>query len=127
MGFITLLKKGKHVKRFILLSVCFVFMAAFVSGCATRNAKVSKLKLGMVPDEVVDAIGKPSAIRASKIYEGNEWTEVWEYPSPVFTWAPKTYWIYFENGKVVQWGEPGDFLGGGNANVSEYSNQKRIR
>jgi hypothetical protein len=44
---------------------------------------------------------------------------------------PKTYWVFFENGKVVQWGEPGDFSGqqisGTAVPVGDYSKQKTIR
>ena len=93
------------------------------------NTNVSKLKLGMTPDEVLKQIGKPYTIRAAKVYEDNEWTEVWEYLAPALTWNPKNYWVFFENGKVVQWGEPGDFSGqsGASVPVGEYSNQKRAR
>ena len=35
--------------------------------------------------------------------------------------------IYFENGKVVQWGEPGDFSGSTAAAVKEYNPNKSIR
>ena len=46
---------------------------------------------------------------------------------PVFTWEPKVYWIYFENGKVVQWGEPGDFSGSAASAVKEYNPNKGAR
>ena len=43
---------------------------------------------------------------------------------PAFTWTPKTYWVYFKNGKVVQWGEPGDFTGKQVLAVLDYSEGK---
>ncbi len=83
----------------------------------------------MTPDEVRDAMGDPYTVRAAKIYENGEWTQIWEYQPPPLTFNPKTFWIYFENGKLVQWGEPGDFSGrsGINVPVSEYSEQKVLR
>lgn len=116
--------KNVIIRRCVLVLCVLLFSA----GCTTTtNVKVARLKLGMTPDEVIRQIGKPYTIRAAKVYEDNEWAEVWEYLPPSLTWNPKTYWVYFENGKVVQWGEPGDFTGGSGANVSEYSSQKRIQ
>lgn len=50
-----------------------------------------------------------------------------EYLPPAFTWTPKTYWVYFKNGKVVQWGEPGDFTGKPVLAVLDYSEGKGTR
>lgn len=99
--------------------------AAVICGCSTVN--VNDLKLGMVEDEVRAAIGEPTSIRASKQYADEETAAVWEYLPPLFTWAPKTYWVYFENGKVVQWGEPGDFSGSTATAVKEYNPVKSSR
>ena len=104
-----------------------LMLAFLLSGCASSNAKVGKLQLGMEPEAVREAIGSPYSIRAAKVYEGEEWTEVWEYLPPAFTWNPKTYWVYFENGKVVQWGEPGDFTGSSVTAVREYNPNKSDR
>ena len=102
-------------------------LALGLSACASWNVDVSKLQLGMEPEAVREAIGKPFTIRAAKVYEGDEWSEVWEYLPPMFTWTPKTYWVYFENGKVVQWGEPGDFSGAPAGAVREYNANKTAR
>ena len=102
-------------------------LAFSLSACANWNVDVGRLQLGMEPEAVREAIGKPFQIRASKIYAGEEYSEVWEYLPPAFTWTPKTYWVYFENGKVVQWGEPGDFSGATAAAVKEYNPNKSIR
>ena len=102
-------------------------LAFGLSACASWNVEVSKLQLGMEPEAVREAIGKPFTIRAAKVYEGDEWSEVWEYLPPAFTWTPKTYWVYFENGKVVQWGEPGDFSGSSASAVKEYNANKSAR
>ena len=95
-----------------------------LSACASWNVNVGKLQLGMEPEAVREAIGKPFTIRAAKVYDNEEWTEVWEYLPPAFTWTPKTYWVYFKNGKVVQWGEPGDFTGKTVEAVLDYSEGK---
>ena len=83
-------------------------------------------------------MGPPYTIRASKKYENGETSAVWEYIAPVFSAAAfsdkydKTYWVIFENGKVVQWGEPGDFSGseksseGDNVLIKDYFNKKII-
>ncbi len=99
-------------------------IALTMGACASWNVNVAKLQLGMEPEAVREAIGKPFTIRAAKVYDGEEWTEVWEYLPPSFTWTPKTYWVYFENGRVVQWGEPGDFTGRPAPAVIEYNPNK---
>jgi len=100
---------------------------AFMAGaCASWNVDIDRLQLGMEPEAVREAIGDPFTIRAAKVYADDEWTEVWEYLPPSFTWTPKTYWVYFENGKVVQWGEPGDFTGSATT-VREYNPSKSGR
>ena len=105
-------------------------------GCATPDRYISDVRLGMNYDEVKDAMGRPFAVRAAKMFEGEEWTDVWEYRAPIWSLAALTdkydrlYWIIFENGKVVQWGEPGDFayentLSQGQAvPIFEYDSQK---
>lgn len=97
------------------LALFTVLTAFIVAGCTTPDRRVSDLRLGMTYDEVEEAMGRPFAVRASKVFEGEEWMDVWEYRPPVFSLAAVTekydriYWVFFENGKVVQWGEPGDF------------------
>lgn len=115
------------VRKFFCLAMAALF-AAPLTGCVSRNVKVSRLALGMDPEEVVDTIGRPFAIRASKVYaDSGETSQVWEYLPPVFTSSPKTYWLYFENDKLVQWGEPGDFSGSPAAAVKEYNPNKSAR
>jgi hypothetical protein len=104
-----------------------LLLAFSLSACASWNVDVDKLQLGMEPEAVREAIGKPFTIRAAKVYEGDQWSEIWEYLPPSFTWTPKTYWVYFENGKVVQWGEPGDFTGSTVTAIREYNPNKSDR
>ena len=117
----------KTVCRLVLLAAAVAMVPAF-GGCISRNAKVSRLALGMGPEEVVETIGKPFAIRAAKVYaDTQETAQVWEYLPPMITSTPKTYWLYFENDKLVQWGEPGDFSGSPASAVKEYNPNKSSR
>jgi hypothetical protein len=118
-------------KSTVLLTLCVVCGLLAATGCSSLSESVAELKLGMTPDQVLQKLGKPFTVRAAKVYENKETTEVWEYIPPVFTMYPKTYWVFFENGQVVQWGEPGDFSGLSTAGtavpVGDYSKQKMIR
>ena len=121
------------VKKALL--VVALFTAMFCSSCRTTpSAHIGQLQLGMDPEQVQKIMGPPFTIRAAKQYENGESTAVWEYIAPVFSSAAfsdkydKTYWIMFENGKVVQWGEPGDFSGTDTATgtilIKDYFNKK---
>lgn len=101
----------------VLVSVCFA------SGCSLPARKIKNVRLGMTPDEVRDELGKPYTIRAAKVYQDEQWTEIWEYLPPPIAFYPKSFWVIFENDRVVQWGQPGDFNTGA-ASVKEYSEQK---
>lgn len=107
-----------------LFVVCMVLVAV---GCSSPAKKIKNLELGMTPDEVRNEMGNPFTIRAAKVFEDGQVTEVWEYQPRFMELNPKTFWIYFENRKVVQWGEPGDFAGksGRSVPVDEYKAFKR--
>ena len=102
-------------------SLFILLCAVAISACSTPAKKVKHIRLGMTPDEVRKQMGEPYTVRAAKVFADGQTTEVWEYLSG-FTLLPKDYWICFENGKVVQWGEPGDFTGktASNASVEPY-------
>lgn len=78
------------------------------AGCSVPARHMKQLQLGMTPDQVRKAAGNPYTIRGAKVYEDGRSLEVWEYISWLAIF-PKDYWVMFQNGKVVQWGEPGDF------------------
>jgi hypothetical protein len=87
-------------------------LALGLSACASWNVDVSRLQLGMEPEAVREAIGKPfspsARPRCTRAKSFPKSGNICRRPS---RGRPKTYWVYFENGKVVQWGEPGDFSG----------------
>jgi outer membrane protein assembly factor BamE (lipoprotein component of BamABCDE complex) len=104
------------VKKWMIASV-LILSAAAITGCSTPSQRVAGLRLGMTPDEVMDTMGRPYAIRAAKLFDEGNFQEVWEYIPSVFSVAlfadryDKDYWIYFNDGRLVQWGEPADFTG----------------
>lgn len=102
-------------KMMTVLVLAALGWSVILSGCFTPVSKVNALRLGMTQEEVVENMGEPFAVRASKLYENEEWMEVWEYVPDIFSLAAytekydKRYFLSFKNGKLVQWGEPGDF------------------
>ena len=105
----------------ILRWFVIVLGVVIVAACSTPVSKVKNLRLGMAPDDVKKAMGEPFSLRASKVFADGQTTEIWEYISGM-SLNPKDFWVFFENGKVVQWGEPGDFTGkpAGRASVEPY-------
>ncbi len=112
-----------------LMVTCLMLGVLCLIGCTSTSQKLKSVQLGMTPEEVRQVLGDPYTIRAAKTYDNGEWAEIWEYLPPPFSWNPKTFWIYFESGKLVQWGEPGDFMGqsGSQVPVGEYVEQKVLR
>ncbi len=121
------IKKELRVKACLNLLMGAVLMLAVV-GCASPGEKAKDLRLGMTPDEVTDVMDEPTTIRAAKVYEDGQTQQVWEY---IHRWSfdPRDYWVFFENDKVVQWGNPGDFSGksGRSVPVDEYKAVKQTR
>lgn len=111
-----------------LLVLCVLVVAVGAIGCKTPSRHVKDLRLGMTPEEVADVMGKPTVIRASKVYDDGQTQTVWEYLAR-FQFNPKNFWVYFENDRVVQWGQPGDFAGktGLLVPVEEYKAVKQAR
>lgn len=113
-------------KPTLYVALCWALVAI---GCSSPSSNIVNLRLGMVPVEVTDAMGEPTTIRSAKVYEDGQTTETWEYRSRFFEINPKTFWIHFENRRVVQWGEPGDYAGksGKSVPVDEYKPFKALK
>lgn len=109
-----------------------VFTVGLFSGCRTGfvhpSKKTDRIQLGMTPQEVVEELGRPYTIRSAKVFENEETTMVWEYWPPFLSGNQTKVHIFFENGQLVQWGQPGDF-GTANfrGNLSEYKPGKSGR
>jgi hypothetical protein len=89
-------------------STCFLGVA-----CATTG-KLMNLQLQQTKQEVQTAMGKPTAARGSMTNKYGQVIEVWEYAlyktgDDAFYGNRTFYWLYFYNGKLVQWGEAGDW------------------
>lgn len=115
-----------------ILVALSVILLILVQGCGTPSQRVGNLRLGMTPEEVLEEMGRPYAVRAAKLYRDGTFQEVWEYIPSIFSVAlfadryDKMYWIYFDDGRLVQWGEPGDFTGEEDM-VMEHIPERRTR
>lgn len=112
----------KRVFWGILSVMCIVVLV----GCSAPPAKrVVNLRLGMSPDEVYERMGAPYTVRAAKLFADGTFQEVWEYIPSIFSVAlfadryDKRYWVYFDDGRLVQWGEPGDMSGSSTVDVDD--------
>ncbi|MDR7468345.1 MAG: hypothetical protein QN176_13795 [Armatimonadota bacterium] len=92
--------------------------AALVSffgvGCDVTTGKLLNLQLQQTKQQVMTVMGKPIAARGAMISKYGQVIEVWEYalyktPDDISKRRPTFYWLYFYNGKLVQWGEAGDW------------------
>jgi len=66
----------------------------------------------------MEILGEPDAARGSIRNKYGQVIEVWEYEKQkrdtrrgnIYTGlAPTMYWLYFYDGRLVQWGEAGDW------------------
>jgi len=108
-----------------------------ITGCMTTSArKLRNVSLDLTKDEVVRRLGEPTAVRGAIKNQYNQTIEVWEYrlsksQAGKFwgnlcvsiisfgAFAPtayedsksdiRNYWLYFYDGKLVQWGQAGDW------------------
>lgn len=96
-------------KRIIAMLVVAMTILV-VSGCATTS-ELRKLTIGMDKKEVIDILGEPVSTRASTRSSGM--VEIWDYKfaKNVLGFPPvkDTYWIFFKDNKVFQWGEENDW------------------
>ncbi len=109
--------------------ICMVVCTlSLFTGCRTGFVhpmkKVERLQLGMSPAEVRDEIGRPYSIRSAKLFENEETTMIWEYWPPFLSGNQSKIHVYFENGVMVQWGQPGDFNTARSGGLREYKAQK---
>jgi len=105
-------------------SALTLFIAIFMAGCTFmhqdfanygKNYEKIKLHLLTIGDEkqqVVSKIGEPVNVIGSKKFE-NGTVEVWSYEKwharMGYDQKEEEYWLYFLNGKLEQWGRPGDW------------------
>jgi outer membrane protein assembly factor BamE (lipoprotein component of BamABCDE complex) len=96
-----------QIRRFVVISVAMPFVFA---GCATTQQFI-KLELGMTKVQVIETVGEPNLARGSIQNKYGQLIEVWEYYRFESNWSPdkKRMWVYFADGRLVQWGQAGDW------------------
>lgn len=121
----------------IILIVCFFHMSCGVTIPLIKNKdKLSQLDLLMTQDEVRESIGDPDEVRGSVINVDGDVVSVWQYDLynkssgwknlaagffllTMTWWIPNTkivyphsYWIYFVDKRLAQWGRAGNWQPG---------------
>lgn len=70
------------------------------------------ISIGMTKETIIEQISKPDIIRGSMINNSNQIVEVWEYKVEAerfLFYFPESYWLYFHDNKLIQWGKSGDW------------------
>ncbi len=120
-------------------AVFVLFPLLLLSGCAHRisQKKLMSIDIGLNKQEVIRRIGDPNVFRGSMVNKFGQKIEVYEYEVngelngkklavgigytiatlgiasfflPAFIeHKVNTYWLYFHDNKLVQWGQAGDW------------------
>jgi len=80
-----------------------------LAGCLVSASKLTQIHLGMTKAEVLHTLGKPTAARGSVRNKFDQTIEVWEYIMDRGGAEDSTYWLYFHDDKLDQWGAAGDW------------------
>ena len=116
-------------------NAAYVMLLSFMlAGCSTSQGILRKVSLDMTKEQVINKIGSPKAVREAIKDKSGHTIELWEYSlstrqagefyqDVIFTVgtagiaAPmavsrskeqvQSYWLYFYDGKLVQWGQEG--------------------
>jgi hypothetical protein len=116
-------------------SALMLTLAIFMVGCATDSSNLSEVSLGMTKQEVRQRLGSPTVARGALTNKYGQTVEILEYklamPSDetvgsvvgksamtvitlgvgavAFRGERRDFWLYFHDGKLVQWGQAGDW------------------
>lgn len=112
------------MKKLLLILPLLMILELCFTGCRHPSRKTYRIQLGFTPDQVELEMGRPYAVRSSKVFDGEETTTTWEYRPPFLSNNDQIIHVIFENGKVVQWGVAGDYQTGNEKNVREYKSAK---
>ena len=115
-------------------AVCIMLLSFMLAGCSTSQGILKKVSLDMTKEQVIDKIGSPKAVREAIKDKSGQTIEIWEYDlstrqagefyqdivltigtagiaAPMAISRSKdqvqSYWFYFYNSKLVQWGQAG--------------------
>ena len=121
------------MKRF--MRALLLLMVVCAAACATPAARMETLSLGMSKKEVKNHLGEPAVVRGAVTNQHGQVIEVLEYilamPSTdsagqiiakslgtivslgllagKFKGERRSFWLYFMEDKLVQWGQAGDW------------------
>jgi hypothetical protein len=101
--------KTPKLRYLIRTIITPLFGALLAVGCLTSANKLSTLKLDMPQAEVRKTMGEPTAVRTAIRNKHGQTIEVWEYVCDRGSAPDATYWLYFYQGKLVEWNEAGDW------------------
>ena len=112
-----------------------LMLTIFMVGCATDSSNLSEVSLGMTKQEVRERLGSPTVARGALTNKYGQTVEVLEYKlamptdetvgsvvgksamtvitlgvgAVAFRGERRDFWLYFHDGKLVQWGQAGDW------------------
>lgn len=117
----------------IMFSLAIFGFFVLGSGCSPSSSCMEKISLGYSKEEVRKAIGSPRIVRGAIQNQDGQTIEVWEYRLAMPKGAgqvvgesaltvltigmslaidnteTRLYWLYFVDGKLLKWGEAGDW------------------
>jgi hypothetical protein len=82
-------------------------------GLPSKNIPLEKVNVGMPKADVLKVLGPPFNVVGSKPFPHGT-VDVWEYRRYALVVESSNdvleqYWLYFLDGKLTQWGRPGDW------------------
>jgi hypothetical protein len=81
-----------------------IIILALLVGCATSSRRLERVSLGMTKPQVIEALG--SSPRGVSAQQG---IEMFRYKLDDGGFMLKEYWFYFDGGRLVHYGQAGDF------------------
>lgn len=122
-------------KNIFFISLLFLFGCGIATPLSYNKDKLVYLDIRMEKQKVIDLIGTPDEVRGSVKNVDGDIVTVWQYdlynkssawynlglgvfPFFTITWwvptlgnynRPDSYWIYFVNENLAQWGRAGDW------------------
>lgn len=99
------------MKKNINLAGLAIALLLLLPSCMHQINKnnLSKISLGMSKTQVASCLGKPYVSRGAHVQSDGTLWEVWEYIVFQPWQGAVTYFLYFSDHKLVQYGQPGDF------------------
>lgn len=91
--------------------LCLVIATSLLSCASYRKINMSSINLGMTKQEVTMILNRnPDNVIGAKKYNSGT-VEVVQYSRKDLSYdrIVERYWLYFYNGKLEQWGRPGDW------------------